>query len=366
MKHKFIAIGFLIIIFTFFILSFIMPDSSVSSFERRKLSQFPTSLDDLTEDLDNYFLDQFPFREQFIAINSFINRNILGIKDYNDVYVIDNNIFEIVYPLDEKSVDNFCTKTNYIIDNYLQNSNVYFSAIHDKSHFLDNNDYLKMDYDLLYNKLSSINRNYIDLNSVLSLEDYYRTDIHWKQENLANVTEKIISEMGGNYIPINYTSQNLNTGYTSINYTTQSYDNFYGASYSKAGLNLSPDTLTYLYNDYMDNIAVNHLEYGEKEIYDIAKLEGVDPYDVFLSGPSSLIEITNNNADSDKELVIFRDSFASSLAPLLVPYYSKITLIDLRYINFNIATTKVDFENKDVLFLYSTQIINNSNLLKIF
>lgn len=352
MKHKFIAIGFLIIIFSLFALSFIMPDNTVSSFERRKLAQFPTSLDDLSEDLDNYFLDQFPFRKQFIAINSFINKNILGIKDYNNVYVIDNNIFEIVHPLDEKNVNNFCTKTNYIIDNYLQNSNVYFSAIPDKSYFLDENEYLKMDYDLLFTKLSSINGNYIDLTKVLSLEDYYRTDIHWKQENLADVTRKIVTEMGCNYIPINYTAQ--------------SYNNFYGASYSKAGLNLQPDNLTCLQNDFMNNVTVNHLEFGKKDVYDVAKFEGMDPYDIYCSGPSSLIEITNNNTTAGKELVIFRDSFSSSLAPLLVPYYSKITLIDLRYINFNIATTKVDFDNKDVLFLYSTQIINNSNLLKIF
>ena len=41
-----------------------------------------------------------------------------------------------------------------------------------------------------------------------------------------------------------------------------------------------------------------------------------DPYSVFLSGSKSLLTITNPSADTDRELVIFRDSFASSLAPL--------------------------------------------------
>ena len=64
-------------------------------------------------------------------------------------------------------------------------------------------------------------------------------------------------------------------------------------------------------------------------------------------------------------MIIFRDSFASSLAPLLIPYYQKITLIDLRYININYIAPQIDFQNKDVLFLYSTLIVNNSFILKI-
>ena len=40
-------------------------------------------------------------------------------------------------------------------------------------------------------------------------------------------------------------------------------------------------------------------------------------------------------ADTEKELVIFRDSFGSSISPLLINYYSKITIIDNRYISSN-------------------------------
>ena len=110
---------------------------------------------------------------------------------------------------------------------------------------------------------------------------------------------------------------------------------------------------------------MKHLEYGDKPVYDEQKLGGLDLYDIFLSGASSYIEITNPNATNEKELIIFRDSYGSSLAPLLIPYYSKITLIDLRYINYDIVANLTDFEHKDVLFIYSAQVINNSNLLKV-
>ena len=70
--------------------------------------------------------------------------------------------------------------------------------------------------------------------------------------------------------------------------------------------------------------------------------------------------IKNPNAENDRKLVIFRDSFASSFAPLLSENYSEIVLIDLRYIMSDMVREYVDFENADVLFMYSTRLINNS------
>ena len=39
----------------------------------------------------------------------------------------------------------------------------------------------------------------------------------------------------------------------------------------------------------------------------------------------SLLTVDNPNARTDRELVIFRDSFGSSLAPLLLEGYSRVT-----------------------------------------
>ena len=52
----------------------------------------------------------------------------------------------------------------------------------------------------------------------------------------------------------------------------------------------------------------------------------------FLGGSKSLISIENPNAKTDRELVMFRDSFGSSIAPLLAEDYAKITLVDIRYL----------------------------------
>ena len=90
----------------------------------------------------------------------------------------------------------------------------------------------------------------------------------------------------------------------------------------------------------------------------------MDAYDVYLDGASAFIEINNKNSKSKKELVIFRDSFGSSITPLLIPYYKKITIIDNRYINSDFYLEYIDFKKQDVLFIYSTLIVNNSYTLK--
>jgi len=81
---------------------------------------------------------------------------------------------------------------------------------------------------------------------------------------------------------------------------------------------------------------------------------------MFLGGSLSLVTIDNPNAQSDKRLVLFRDSFGSSIAPLLVDEYQQVTLVDIRYLAPEMLGQFLDFEGCDVLFLYSTLVLNHS------
>jgi len=92
--------------------------------------------------------------------------------------------------------------------------------------------------------------------------------------------------------------------------------------------------------------------------------EGRDPYEMYLCGSKSLITIENPNSLSDKELIIFRDSFGSTLAPLLIESYKKITLVDIRYLQSAFVGRFVEFDKQDVLFLYSVPVLNNSSTMK--
>ena len=83
-----------------------------------------------------------------------------------------------------------------------------------------------------------------------------------------------------------------------------------------------------------------------------------------MSGSKSLLTIDNPACNNGKELIVFRDSFGSSIVPLLMEGYSTVTVVDIRYMSSDMLGRFVDFHGQDVLFLYSTLVLNNSVTLK--
>ena len=149
-------------------------------------------------------------------------------------------------------------------------------------------------------------------------------------------------------------------------YTSKEYYPFYGALYSKTVTSIKPDKITYLDSDIIRNTKVyNYEKKGYEKVYKESNLNNIDSYDIYLSGATALLILENNSNTSGKELIMFRDSFGSSLAPLLIEKYSKITMVDLRYIGSKYLESVLNLSgNEDVLFIYSNVIINNSFALK--
>lgn len=358
MKEKITIVLFLSIIYGFFLLNFLMKDEELSLAERRHLKQFPEITvsniinGSVFKEFETYTLDQFPLRNQFRNLKANVEYSVFQKLDNNGIYVKNNKIFKIEYPLKEKNVMLFTKKVNQIYEKYLQGMNVYYMIIPDKNYYLED-EHLKMDYDKMYQLLNENIRNlsYIEVRDLLSLEHYYDTDTHWRQEKIISVACRLEEEMIGN------TSNHQ--------YQFQEYKPFYGVYYGQAALGGKGETLTYLINDAIKNAYVeNKTDLSFHEVYNLKELGKMDSYNVFLSGSTPFITIVNEKNKTGKELIIFRDSFASSLTPLLIDSYSKITLIDFRYMSASKLTDFITFENQDVLFLYSTMVINESVMLK--
>ena len=169
MKNKIITYSFTFFLILFLILNIVFKDKIISLNERRKLTLFPTiSISNIIsgefmDKFEEYTLDQFPFRDTFRSIKTYISLYLFNKSDSNNLFVKDEYIYKIDYPLNNKSVDNFITKFNNIKNKYLSNNNVYLSIIPDKNYFLDDR-YLKIDYNKLINKTtSSIDAKYIDI-----------------------------------------------------------------------------------------------------------------------------------------------------------------------------------------------------------
>lgn len=355
-KNIIITIGFIITIFGIFLGNLVTKDKNISITERRKLTQFPeisiTKIlnGEVMDKLENYVTDQFIERDLFRRIKSFWSMNIFNQQDNNKLFELDNSIYKIEYPLNENNIQKSAQKIDYIYEKYLKNMNVYFSIIPEKNYYLENDKHLKLDYnkveEILNSELKELK--YIDIRDGLELNDYYRTDLHWKQENLKEVVSIIQKNMG--------------VSETSFNYQVIDKGEFYGAYYGQLSTDISPDTLYILTNDVIETCTTYNVEKQENtSIY--TKINSSDKYDIFLSGATPLIIIENPTAQTGKELLLFRDSFGSSIAPLLVQNYSKVTLIDLRYISSAILENYIEFKDQDVLFLYSTVVLNQ-NVLK--
>lgn len=211
-----------------------------------------------------------------------------------------------------------------------------------------------MNYDLLISKMNNelSGFNYIDIMNNLSLEDYYYSDSHFKQENIVKVANVILEKMGNSY-------------YKDINYNLQNVGVFKGVYSYQVPVKIKEDNINILSNEYIDNAVVyDNLNKIDINVYDKSKINSWDLYDIYLGGAKGLLTIYNNLASSDDELIVFRDSYGSSLVPLLISSYKKIIVIDTRYISSNILDNYVEFKGQDVLFLYSVSTINNSFTVK--
>ena len=356
MKNKVLTVAFLVVVCGGLLLNIMIPDKEISSTERRTLMQWPTiSLSsiwsgDWMEDFDDYANDQFVGRDFLGSVQSWMRMVLLQQRDVNGLFMENDVIYKMDYKLNQKSLSHFVDVVNSIQSMFTDNT-MYLAIIPDKNYYLEDDTHLRLDYEYLYEYVDShVDMDMIDLRDCLSSESYYRTDLHWRQEYLDLVVNRIAS-----YYDVTIEGM----------YESKSYDQFYGAYAGQWGLEVVPDTLVYLESETLRNALVTNFEKPSVyTVYDEETLTGVDSYDVFLSGATPLTIIENPNATTDKELIIFRDSFGSSLAPLLVEAYQKITLVDARYMYPSMLEQFVTIEDQDVLFIYSTPVINESYTLR--
>lgn len=338
------------------------PAKAVSDSERRPLAQMPSvSMDALSGgkfmyDFEKYSLDQFPLRDGFRTLKSLFHQYVLGHGDNNGIYLHQGYAARQEYPLNPDSVSYAMERLNHIYEKYLADSRVYMAMIPDKGYYLaEAAGQLAMDYDQLFSMVETAMpwAEHISLTESLSLEDYYRTDTHWRQEQLMEAAGVICQSMGIQPPKAeDYNAAALERP-------------FYGVYYGQAALPMEPETMFLLKSDLLEACTVYDYETGSYgSVYDLTKLDSRDLYDVYLSGARALLTIENPNAETDQELIVFRDSFGSSLVPLLVQGYAKVTLVDIRYISSDLLETYLDFHGQDVLMLYSTLILNSSSAMK--
>ena len=367
MSQKFRSIGILVLVILWVGLAgfaWFGPDREMSEAERRPLEQLPelsgqTLLSGgFMGDFEEYTLDQFPGRDAFRQIKALTQYYVMGRLDNNDIYIHDGYAAKMEYPLQTKNVAHATNRFGWVYENLLKDSNckLYTAVIPDKSYYLaQEKGVLSMDYPALFGQIREEMpwATHVDITDCLSVTDYYRTDTHWRQECILPVAEKLSQAMGV-------------TPPAAQDFTkTLVQRPFYGVYYGQAALPMPPEDLYIMRSAFLNKCKVFDYEANAyAQVYDMRKQSGKDLYDVYLSGAKALLRIENPGAKTDRELVVFRDSFGSSLVPLLVQDYKTVTLVDLRYLDKQTLNRYVTFEKQDVLFLYSTLVLNNGTSIR--
>jgi hypothetical protein len=360
LRHILNLAVFVAVLGAFFALGLLLPAPETLKSERRLPQDFPelsarTLLSgSFMDKFEGFAADRFPFRDSFRAIRA---ATVLGItlqSDKSGLYADSAVGLGEFWRMDEAALKQSSEKLAKMAER-LEGINAYYSVIPDKSmyaaRYLPGYDHAETVRALgeTLDKLS-----YVPLEGALDADCYYRTDLHWNQARIGKAAARLLSAMGaGEPGPLPRES---------------SAGTFLGVYAGRLALPVEPDILAYaeipgLSAKYLNDTT---LKFEPWPIYYPEEVAGIDPYNVFLKGPQPLVVIENALAENGRELYLFRDSFGSSLAPLLARAYSKVTVIDLRYIHADMLSDFVSFApGADALFIYGAQIFNSPGVLQV-
>lgn len=368
-----LSVGFVVLLFVVMFLNIITPTSKTSVAENRELQQRPSmSLSRLLDgkfasEYTKFLSDQFINRDGLIKIKAKFDL-MTGKKEINGVYIAKNDyLMEGFKRSDDNSTLSKLSEINKFTNNntglkvsmmLVPNKVEIYSNLLPKSN--PNNsqkEYVNFVKKNLDSKIKVVelfdvfekNKNNIDL--------YFKTDHHWTTDGAYLAYVEYCKALNLEPINENMLERNLAS------------DSFKGSLYYKNGAEIGfPDEL-YLYLNKNEDKPVLVKYYDDLKkvpsLYDVSKLQGRDPYEVFTGGNHTQIKI-RTNIDTKRKLLVVKDSYANAMLPFLVNNFSEITVVDLRYFTGSLQDVIQNNELTDVLFLNNINTFNtDSSILSV-
>lgn len=344
---SFVALWLLVVV-----VNLATPYRSYSENENRYLSAFPNfSWPELFDGrfmskAEVYINDQFLLRDTWISIQSLLEYG-LGKKENNNVYIGKN---VLIGKLDEPN-------TEYVAAN-IAGINHFAAVTHLPASVMivpSASEILKEKLppfavtwpqgetiDGIYGALAGVRGIWLPeiLHESRDRYIYYRTDHHWTTYGayLAYTQFCAVNHLS----PAPYNAQTVSTA-------------FNGTLYSSSGVRFVQSDVI---EAFVNSIQARCEIFDGKEtksydgIYFPEYLEKKDKYAYFLGTNQPMVTLYGSGGQG-KKLVVFKDSYAHALAPMLLEHYDTVALVDLRYINRGLEAY-LDLEDYDeALFLFS-------------
>lgn len=383
---------FSVIILGISISTLVLPKQERSENENRSLAKFPSLVNEaklkkaenfgdflgaikwdyITErkeasfmdDFETYFADHLVGRDLWVEGANTISK-LTGKQEINGVYTVDNRMIQAFKEYDEEEVAKSIAAMNKFAERFPEKQmsfmlvptaqELFKDKLPSYAGLLSEKDFI----DKCYSQLEGIAP--IDALSYLSEHKneylYYRTDHHWTSLGAYYAYCAAAKTLG-------YGAYGLN----SFNVETVSSD-FRGTLYSKTlDSSVPADSMDYytLANGE-PKVTLKSINNGKETVYDSLYVRDYlnvkDKYSSFTGENAPVVEITTD-VDNGKKLLVVKDSYAHSLVPFLSKHYSKITMIDMRYVNTGLDSVINLDEYEQVLFMQNVITFTENSYLK--
>lgn len=339
----------------------IQPDRQFSENENRVLTQKPVmTLHGLFDgsymkEIESYLSDQFPFRDEAIYVKSLFER-AWGKKEENGAYIGKNGFLfdrQSAYEKDKmiataSAVNSFVRKSpdKRVLFALVPNSTYIYSENLPSDLILSDQKQQVADfYKKLSKKIGKVNTFAPLIKAKNSHQVFYMTDHHWTTRGAFSVFEKIMTGYKIKIDKKNFEFHTVSNG-------------FEGTLKSKSVAHNSTDNVEICFPKNSQGTYVVNISGDKKRTscFFEEKLNEKNHYEVFFGGNYGKMTISTV-AENDRQLLVIKDSFANCLIPMLTPYFSKIVVLDPRYMTENIYGIMSESDFTDILFLYNANTL---------
>ena len=353
-----IIVCFLLCLFSAGLIMLFTPDKTQSETENRMLAQKPVlSWGTLTDgsfmrDYETYLTDQFPRRDAWVSLRTLM-ATLTGSREQNGVYRTNSGfLLEQQTPADPSqqkeitsAIKAFLKKNKELKSGMILAPNAGELLKNEMPYGLQQPSQQQQLKDI-HEQLKGVDLKWVSCLKRFEDADahtlYYRTDHHWTTRaafraflGLSDVWKLGAKEDAFTFYPV--------------------ADDFSGTLASTFGARDLKDTVEVcIPQKSRGKYTVYYEAQGKKTAtcFDRSKLEQKNKYEVFFGGNFDKLLISTT-ADTERTLLVFKDSYANCLLPMLTPYFSKITVIDPRYFNDSLSAVLDETTFTHVLFLYN-------------
>ena len=359
--YRFFGGLFVLLIFGLSILNLCSPDRDYSVSEKRSLATFPSlSLSTLAngsfmDGMEDWVADQFPLRDQLMQIKAKLSIGLGSIRSQNVYRCDDGSLMESFIMPSNAAIS---AQTNAIRDfaSRFPDADLYVCVVPTAISVMTESlpkSVLTDDQNLYLDRL------FADVALVSTVTDvretfaanreqtalYYRTDHHWTTDAAYLAWQEL------------YSAMNLSS---TLSYTPGVVCNtFSGSLLSASGFPAEQYDSIKVYQPAENPLYT--LTYDTEKrmtasVYCPEYLDSTDPYQIFFGGNYPKMTI-RTAADTERKLLVFKDSYANCLIPFLIPDFAQITVIDARYYYDDLDMEMLSTGYTDVLFLYNANTL---------